>query len=96
MFGAHSLLRFDDYKVAVKTGTTQESQDGWTIGYTEDVVVSVWAGNNNHARMSAIGEQAAGPIWRAIILKAIELKTGKVNETSEPVEPGTEVPLVPD
>ncbi|HOS88173.1 MAG TPA: PBP1A family penicillin-binding protein [Candidatus Pacearchaeota archaeon] len=96
MFGAHSLLRFDDYKVAVKTGTTQESQDGWTIGYTEDVVVSVWAGNNNHARMSAIGEQAAGPIWRAIILKAIELKAGEVNETSEPVEPGTEVPLVPD
>lgn len=97
MFGAHSLLRFDDYKVAVKTGTTQESQDGWTIGYSEDATVSVWAGNNNHARMSAIGEQAAGPIWRALMLKTIELKVGeKDTETSVPVEPGSEVPLVPD
>ncbi|MFA5087004.1 MAG: PBP1A family penicillin-binding protein [Candidatus Paceibacterota bacterium] len=97
MFGAHSLLRFDNYKVAVKTGTTQDSRDGWTVGYTSDAVVIVWAGNNNKAKMSAIGEQAAGPIWRALILKSIELNTNAQHqETSQPVEPGTEVPLVQD
>ncbi|HNY36210.1 MAG TPA: transglycosylase domain-containing protein [Candidatus Pacearchaeota archaeon] len=97
MFGAHSLLRFDNYKVAVKTGTSQESKDGWTVGYTSDAVVVVWAGNNNHTKMSAIGEQAAGPIWRALVLKSIELNTkAKDQETSQPVEPGSEVPLVMD
>ncbi|MFA5013292.1 MAG: PBP1A family penicillin-binding protein [Candidatus Paceibacterota bacterium] len=97
MFGPNSLLRFDNYKVAVKTGTTQDSRDGWTVGYTSDAVVVVWAGNNNKAIMSAIGEQAAGPIWRALILKSIELQnTTGIVETSQPVEPGTEVPLYPD
>ncbi len=97
IFGAHSLLRFDNYKVSVKTGTTQDSVDGWTIGYTADTTVAVWAGNNNRTHMSAIGEQAAGPIWRSLILKSIELNTNAAHqETSQPVEPGTEVPLVPD
>ncbi|MDD5568977.1 MAG: transglycosylase domain-containing protein [Candidatus Pacebacteria bacterium] len=97
IFGYNSLLRFDNYKVAVKTGTTQDSVDGWTIGYSPDTVVAVWAGNNNRAKMSAIGETAAGPIWRALILKSIELKTnGSHQESSQPVEPGSEVPIVPD
>ncbi|MFA5431335.1 MAG: PBP1A family penicillin-binding protein [Candidatus Paceibacterota bacterium] len=97
MFGAHSLLRFDNYVVAVKTGTSQESRDGWTVGYTSDAVVVVWAGNNDHSKMFAIGEQAAGPIWRALILKSVELNTNaKHQETSQPVEPGSEVPLVGD
>ncbi len=97
MFGANSLLRFDNYTVAVKTGTSQESRDGWTVGYTSDAVVVVWAGNNDHSKMSAIGEQAAGPIWRALILKSVEINTNaKHQETSQPVEPGTEVPLVMD
>jgi 1A family penicillin-binding protein len=97
IFGANSLLRFDNYKVSVKTGTTQNSNDGWTMGFTADTVVAVWAGNNDHSRMSAIGEQAAGPIWRALILKSIELKNnGAAQETSQPVEPGTEVPITMD
>jgi 1A family penicillin-binding protein len=96
IFGANSLLRFDDYKVSVKTGTTQNSNDGWTMGFTSDTVVAVWAGNNDHSQMYAIGEQAAGPIWRALILKSIELKNSFVQETSQPVEPGTEVPITRD
>jgi 1A family penicillin-binding protein len=97
IFGANSLLRFDNYKVSVKTGTTQDSVDGWTIGYTPETVVAVWAGNNNRKPMTAIGEQAAGPIWRAMILKSIELNNSEaIPETSQPVEPGTEVPITPD
>jgi penicillin-binding protein 1C len=94
IFGANSLLRFDNYKVSVKTGTTQDSVDGWTIGFTPETVVAVWSGNNNRKPMTAIGEQAAGPIWRAMILRSIELNNSEsAPETSQPVEPGTEVPL---
>ncbi len=97
MFGQNSLLRFDNYKVSVKTGTTQDSIDGWTAGFTSETVVVVWAGNNNRAKMSSIGLQAAGPTWRSLILKSIELNAQSSHqETFEPVEPGTEVPLFQD
>ncbi|MFA5009288.1 MAG: PBP1A family penicillin-binding protein [Candidatus Paceibacterota bacterium] len=97
MFGQNSLLRFDNYKVSVKTGTTQDSVDGWTAGFTSETVVVVWAGNNNRAKMSSIGLQAAGPTWRSLILKSIELNSQSSHqETFEPVEPGTEVPLYQD
>ncbi len=65
MFGAESPLHFKDHNVSVKTGTTQEFRDGWTIGYTPDIVVGVWAGNNNNMSMTG-GESmiVAAPIWR--------------------------------
>ena len=42
---------FPDYDVAAKTGTTNESRDAWTVGYTPTVAVGVWAGNNNNTPM---------------------------------------------
>lgn len=57
--------------VAVKTGTTDDSRDGWTIGYTPDVAVGVWVGNNDNKEMLSGGADTAGPIWRTIIAKAI-------------------------
>ncbi len=48
---------------AVKTGSTENDVDAWTIGYTPNVVVGVWAGNNDHTPMGAGGVNAAGPIW---------------------------------
>ena len=89
MFGAHSLLRFDNYKVSVKTGTTQDSRDGWTVGYTKEAVAVVWAGNNTKVKISAMGEQAVGPIWRPLILKTFKKNSKPApQEKSKPVEPG--------
>lgn len=51
--------------VAVKTGTTDDNVDAWTIGYTPSLAVGVWIGNNDHAEMSVGGTYGAGPIWRA-------------------------------
>lgn len=48
---------------AVKTGTTDDSRDAWTIGYTPQLAVGVWVGNNNNAVMSNGGAGMAGPIW---------------------------------
>ena len=48
---------------AVKTGTTDNSRDAWTIGYTPQLAVGVWVGNNNNAVMRNGGSGMAGPIW---------------------------------
>lgn len=49
---------------AVKTGSTEDNRDAWTIGYTPGLVTGVWVGNNEHKPMGAIGGSAgAGPIW---------------------------------
>ncbi|HEY1353496.1 MAG TPA: transglycosylase domain-containing protein [Ktedonobacteraceae bacterium] len=56
---------------AAKTGTTQNSRDGWTVGYTTDYVMGVWTGNNDNSPMSAIAaEESAAPIWHNAMLLA--------------------------
>lgn len=64
-FGGHSLLRLTgDRPAAVKTGTTTDWKDNWTIGYTPDLVVGVWVGNADNTPMQGIsGVTGAGPIW---------------------------------
>lgn len=55
-------------KAAVKTGTTNDYRDSLTIGYTPQVVVGVWIGNNDNTPMNAVaGSGGAGPIWRQIM-----------------------------
>lgn len=48
---------------AVKTGTTDDSRDAWTVGYTPQLAVGVWVGNNDNAAMTNGGSIMAGPIW---------------------------------
>lgn len=50
-------------KVAVKTGTTDDSRDAWTIGYTPHMAVGVWVGNNDNTTMANGGSIMAGPIF---------------------------------
>ena len=73
MFGWNSLLYIPEYKVAVKTGTTQDFVDGWTMGTCDLVTVGVWAGNNDNSPMgnNALGTSVAGPIWNEFITYAI-------------------------
>ncbi len=51
VFGYNSPLYFENYQVAVKTGTTQNYRDGWAVGYTPSIAVGVWMGNNNNEPM---------------------------------------------
>lgn len=71
-FGTHSVLNIPVHQVAVKTGTTNSLRDNWTFGYTTDLVVSTWVGNNDNSPMSYIasGITGASPIW-AIIMKGL-------------------------
>lgn len=57
------------HTVASKTGTTQSWKDGWTIGYTPQIAVGVWAGNNDGTpmRQGADAISVAAPIWRTFM-----------------------------
>ncbi|WP_160318470.1 transglycosylase domain-containing protein [Levilinea saccharolytica] len=63
MFGANSVLNLP-FEAAVKTGTTNDFRDNWTIGYTPDLVVGVWVGNADYTPMeNTTGLTGAAPIW---------------------------------
>ena len=68
-FGSHSLLYLPDKTVAVKTGTTNNLRDNWTIGYTPNLLVATWVGNNDNSPMSYIasGLTGASSIWNKTI-----------------------------
>ncbi len=71
-FGANSLLNTGK-AIAVKTGTTNDMRDNWTIGWSQDVIVVTWVGNNDNSAMNRVasGTTGASPIWRKIINAAL-------------------------
>lgn len=74
-FGSNSVLNVSGKTVAVKTGTTDEKRDNWTIGYTPSAVVGVWVGNNDNSIMSPIvasGVTGASPIWNKIMTAVLK------------------------
>ena len=65
-FGMNSSLRFD-YPVACKTGTSTDFRDNWTVGFTPEFSVGVWAGNFDGSPMREVsGVTGAGPILHSI------------------------------
>jgi len=55
---------------AVKTGTTDDFRDSWTLGYTPDLAIGVWVGNSDNSSMDNIaGSLGAAPIWRELMDK---------------------------
>ncbi len=76
-FGANSLLVIPGKTVAVKTGTTDEKRDNWTVGYTPSFVVGVWVGNNDNSAMNptiASGTTGASSIWNKLMKLALKDK----------------------
>jgi len=64
LYGSNSLLHFPNRDVAAKTGTTNNFLDAWIIGYTPNLSVGVWAGNNTPEPMNEISGLIVTPIWR--------------------------------
>jgi len=63
MFGTNPVINLS-FPTAVKTGTTNDFRDNWTVGYTSDLVVGAWVGNTDYTPMvNTTGLTGAGPIW---------------------------------
>lgn len=73
-FGFSSILRLGR-PAAVKTGTTTDYHDNWTVGYTPDLVAGVWVGNaDNTPMINLSGVAGAGPIWHDFMRAALSGK----------------------
>ncbi len=71
-FGVGSVLR-DAVSGAVKTGTSSDFRDTWTVGFTRDYTVGVWVGNFDGSAMRGVsGVTGAGPLWNRIMLHLYE------------------------
>ncbi len=85
VFGSGSMLNIKKHpEVAVKTGTTNDLRDNWTVGYTPDYVVTTWVGNNDNSRMTGVvsGTSGAAPIWNKVMTRLLENKP--VRKFSQP------------
>jgi len=85
VFGSGSMLVIKKHpEVAVKTGTTNDLRDNWTIGFTQDYLVATWVGNNDNSKMSGVvsGVSGAAPIWHTVMTEILKDK-----EVHKPVRP---------
>jgi membrane carboxypeptidase/penicillin-binding protein len=76
-FGSASELYIPNRAVSVKTGTTNDLRDNWTIGFTPQVLVATWVGNNDNSPMNPYlvsGITGAAPIWHKLMVQALKGK----------------------
>jgi penicillin-binding protein 1C len=67
-FGVDSVLNLP-FPVAVKTGTSSNYRDTWTVGFTTDYTVATWVGNFDGEPMRQVsGVTGAAPLWNRIML----------------------------
>ena len=73
VFGPNNSLNIAGWQIGAKTGTTNDRRDNWTLGGNQHIAVGVWVGNNDNSPMGALvsGVSGAAPIWRKIILEAL-------------------------
>ncbi len=86
-FGLNSPLQIPNHRVSVKTGTTDNKRDNWTVGFTPNILVAVWVGNNDNKPMNprlASGISGAAPIWNKIMNNLLTGKNPKDEIYSPP------------
>ncbi len=74
-FGPASTLVIPGHAVSVKTGTTDDLRDNWTIGFTPQYLIAAWVGNNDNSAMNPAlvsGITGAAPIWNKIMKKVLQ------------------------
>lgn len=87
-FGPNSLLVIPEKTVSVKTGTSNDKRDNWTVGYTPSIVTAVWVGNNDNSPMNPFltsGVTGAAPIWHDIMAELLKDKPDETNPRPEGV-----------
>ena len=76
-FGPSSSLVIPGHAVSVKTGTTDDLRDNWTVGFTPQFLVITWVGNNDNTPMNQAlvsGITGAAPIWNKLMAKVLKDK----------------------
>jgi membrane peptidoglycan carboxypeptidase len=65
LWGANSLIHFPNRDVAAKSGSTNNLRDAWIMGYTPNIAVGAWVGNNDNESMGGgLSGLITTPLWR--------------------------------
>lgn len=72
LWGANSLVNFTNRSVASKTGSTNNFYDAWLMGYSPNLAVGVWSGNNIPESMKGLSGLIVTPMWRDFMNIALE------------------------
>ena len=68
LWGSNSLINFNNRDVAAKSGSTNNLRDAWIMGYTPNLAVGAWVGNNNNEPMGGgLSGLITTPMWRAFM-----------------------------
>ncbi|KKQ83517.1 MAG: Penicillin-binding protein, 1A family [Parcubacteria group bacterium GW2011_GWB1_38_8] len=75
-YGSNSPLYVTSRDVAVKTGTSNDYRDAWIIGYTPNIVIGAWVGNNDNSPMEKkVAGLIVSPLWREVIDRVLPRTT---------------------
>lgn len=88
-FGTGSLLNIPGKTVSVKTGTTDEKRDNWAVGFTKNITVGVWVGNNDNTQLNpqiASGTTGATSIWHEVMVQMLKKYEDGIIDKPETVE----------
>jgi 1A family penicillin-binding protein len=86
-YGSNSPLYFGGIDVAAKTGTTNDTRDTWIVGYTPNISVAAWAGNNDNSSMTkTVAGFIVAPMWNEFMQKAIEKYPASSFIDPEPIQ----------
>ncbi len=93
MFGERNLMYFPNYEVAAKTGTTNDYKDAWVVGYTPNIAVGAWAGNNDNRSMDRqVANVVVTPLWNSFMNQILPTRPKErferpIKDTSLSVKP---------
>lgn len=77
-FGYNESMQVEGHPVAVKTGTSYEHRDNWTVGYTPEFAIGVWVGHADGSPMdpeTSTGATGAAPLWHAVMERLVRGRT---------------------
>lgn len=94
-FGEQSYLNFPGRSVAAKTGTTNDYRDAWVVGYTPNISIGAWAGNNDNSPME---KRVAGfiiaPLWNAFFQEALKSLPNEPLSKPDPINKSAVRPIL--
>jgi 1A family penicillin-binding protein len=94
-YGANSPLYIASRDAAVKTGTSNDYRDAWIVGYTPNLVVGAWTGNNDNSPMEKkVAGLIVSPIWREMMDKELPALPVESFVDPEPEDPAELKPVL--